>query len=88
MNTAQLTHVSGATFRQLDHWCHKGWLRPVGGVGTGYSRDFGAAEIRVAKLMARLVSAGVSPEAAHRAARGDGELAPGVRVDVDLAVTV
>jgi hypothetical protein len=88
MNTPMLVQVTGATFRQLDFWTRKGWLRPDGGVGTGYSRDFGGDEIRVAKVMARLVNAGVSPEAAHRAARGDGELAPGVRVDVDLAVTV
>ncbi len=87
MNTQTLCDVSGATFRQVDHWCRKGYLKPVGGVGTGYSRDFPGDEVRVAKIMARLVSAGVSPEAAHRAARGDGELAPGVRVDVDLAVT-
>jgi DNA-binding transcriptional MerR regulator len=83
-----LVQVSGATFRQLDHWCRKGWLRPEGGEGTGNFRDFPGDEISVAKVMARLVDAGVSPEAAHRAARNSGELAPGVRVDVDLAVSV
>lgn len=88
MNTTQLAVESGATFRMLDYWVRQGYLHPVGGVGTGNSRDFGGDEIRVAKVMARLVSAGVSPEAAHRAARSGGELASGVRVDVDLAVTV
>lgn len=88
MNTQMLCQVTSATFRQIDFWCRRGFLHPTGGVGTGYSRDFPGDEIRVAKLMARLVHAGVTPEAAHRAARGNGELAPGVRVDVDLAVTV
>jgi hypothetical protein len=83
-----LCQVSGATFRQLDHWSRRGWLHPIGGIGTGYSRDWPADEVRVAKVMARLVNAGVSPEAAARAARCGGELAPGVRVDVDMAVTV
>jgi DNA-binding transcriptional MerR regulator len=88
MNTPMLVQVSGATFRQLDHWSRKGLLRPVGGEGTGHVRDFPAEEVQVAKVMARLVGAGISPEAAARAARSGGELAPGVRVDVDLAVTV
>jgi DNA-binding transcriptional MerR regulator len=88
VNTTQLAAESGATFRMLDYWVRQGYLHPIGGVGTGSVRDFPAGEVHVAKVMARLVSAGVSPEAAHRAARGNGELAPGVRVEVDLAVTV
>lgn len=88
MNTPEVIEATGATFRQLDHWVRVGYLRPVGGDGPGRHRDWPGDEVRVAKTMTRLVQAGVRPEAAHRAARNDGKLAPGVRVDVDLAVTV
>jgi hypothetical protein len=88
VNTSMLVQVTDATYRQLDVWTRKGYLWPEGGEGTGYSRHWPAGEVQVAKVMARLVDAGLSPEAAHRAARRGGKLAPGVRVDVDLAVTV
>lgn len=88
MNTTELVQETGATFRQLDFWARQGYLRPVGGEGSGRLRDWPGDEVRVAKVMTRLVQAGVLPAAAHRAARHDGELAPGVRVDVDLAVAV
>lgn len=39
------------------------------------------AEVAVARLMARLVAAGLTPAAAHRVARG-GQLAPGITISI------
>lgn len=71
------------TYRQLDFWCSKGWLRPDQRGGSGYARTFSGDEARVARTMARLVAAGLKPDAAHRVARGEQELAPGIVVLVD-----
>lgn len=83
----RLRSVSGISYRQLDHWVDRGYLRPANQVtGTGNFRRFTADEMRVAVTMARLVAAGLTVAAAHRVARGETELAPGVRVLVE-AVT-
>lgn len=77
----------GLTYRQLDFWVRKGYLNPAnaraGGKGT--DRMFPPSEVMVAAEMARLVSAGLPPSLAHYAIYNDGELAPGVRVVVDVA---
>jgi hypothetical protein len=74
----------GLTYRQTDHWIKKGWLKPIGGApGSGSRRIFPPAEVKIAADMAVLVLAGVRPEAAYRAVRNGGQLAPGVRVVVD-----
>lgn len=84
MNASQvLADIPEITYRQLDHWCVKGWLRPDHRGGTGYARTFSGDEVRVARVMARLVAAGLTPAAAHRVARGEQELAPGIRVLVN-----
>lgn len=80
--SADLTEL-GLTYRQLDHWCSKGWLRPDGeGCGSGSRRTFPEREWRCAVLMAVLVRAGVSPVSARRAAVSDGWLGPNVQVTV------
>lgn len=81
--TDHVVRVSGASFRQIDHWRTQGYLRPVGLGGTGHAFYWAAAEVRVAVLMKRLVDAGLTPAAACRAARNGGVLAPGIRVAVD-----
>jgi hypothetical protein len=74
----------GVTYRQVDYWCRRGFLRPTNpGPGSGTVRVFLPAEYEVAVFMARAVAAGVSPDAAARAARHDGLLAPGVRLLLD-----
>ncbi len=86
MDLDRVLAVTGATYRQLDHWSRRGWLRPDGGGrGSGRPREWSRTEVEVATTMVRLVAAGITPEAAHRAARGDGVLAPGVRVLVEAA---
>jgi hypothetical protein len=86
MNGAQLVdRTPGLTYRQVAHWVSKGWLKPqrrwkaTGGVPL----EFDPEEVMVARMMARLVAAGVGPEAAHRVARG-GDLAPGITVHIGV----
>lgn len=79
----------GATYRQLDYWARKGYLRPSqpgkreDDYGSGFARRWTDEEIRVAALMARLANAGLPPALAARIARGDHEIGPGVFVLVD-----
>lgn len=62
--------AAGITYRQLDHWCKTGYLRPaVASPGSGYQRKFPPQEFQVARLMVLLVAVGVEPAAAARAAR-------------------
>lgn len=80
-----LARTPGLSYRMLDHWVRKGYLRPATKGGTGNAREWSGDEVRVAQKMARLVAAGLTPAAAHEVARagGDAELAPGVRVVVE-----
>ena len=82
MNSEQLATRTGLTYRQIDYWVRQGYLRPTGGEGCGYPRDFPADEVRVAVVMARLAAAGMKPADAERVARG-GDLGPGLTVLVD-----
>jgi MerR-like DNA binding protein len=76
----------GMSYRQLDYWVRRGYLRPGNvGAGSGSTRVWSKDELRVASLMARLVQAGLPPATASMVARSRGarfELAPGVVVRV------
>jgi hypothetical protein len=62
------------TYRQLDHWCRKGWIQPdVACPGSGKPRTFPAAEVRVLKRMALLVARGTVPSVAAGRARAEVE---------------
>lgn len=62
--------TAGITYRQLDHWCKTGYLRPaVASPGSGYQRKFPPEEREIARLMVSLTAVGVEPSAAARAAR-------------------
>jgi hypothetical protein len=77
--------VPGLTYRALDHWSRKGYLQPANpDCGSGRRRTWPAGEVEVAQLMHVLVSAGLSPAGAERAARNGGVLSPGVWVVVAL----
>lgn len=77
---------AGLTYRQADHWTRRGYLRPTNpDCGSGHGRDYPASEVRVAGVMVRLVAAGLTVEAAHTVARGESQLAPGVRVVMEAA---
>ncbi len=74
-----------ATYRQIDHWVRAGYLHPQHSRGTGNPREWTREEMRVLRVMARLVKAGLQPAAAAKAARSGAlitELAPGVRLAV------
>ena len=84
-HTEELAERTGATYRQVDHWARRGYLR-VNSRGHGVLRHWSDEEIRVATVMARLVAAGLTPAAAHTAARGRSRIGPGVYVLVDPEV--
>lgn len=74
----------GLTYRQVDFWSRKGYLRASNAdCGSGRERHWPASELPVAATMHRLVKAGLTVKAAHVVARGQGELAPGVTVLID-----
>jgi hypothetical protein len=86
-STQRHTTDLAASARQVGYWIDRGWLRPDAR-GTGNSYRWSDAEWRIAVVMSRLVVAGLSPEAAHQAARaagagGTAEIGPGLVVLVD-----
>jgi MerR HTH family regulatory protein len=69
----------GITYRVLDNWTRQGYLRATNAeCGHGYRRKWNREELAVAKIMRDLVSVGLTPNAAERAARNAGELGDGV----------
>jgi DNA-binding transcriptional MerR regulator len=59
----------GLSYRRLDHWATKGWIRPTHAGGSGNARVWPETELRIADLMRRLTAAGVATEVAARVAR-------------------
>jgi hypothetical protein len=55
------------SYRQLDHWCREGYLKPEGGNGT--QRSWSEIEIKIGRMMSRLVAIGMTPSAASGYAR-------------------
>lgn len=79
--------VPGVTYRQLDYWAKRGFLRPGREnpdkpSGTGNFRDWPAEELRVAEDIGRLRRAGLALPAAERKARQGREA-----VEAFLALT-
>jgi hypothetical protein len=69
-SSVDLMRLAGLTYRQVDHWCSQGYLRPPEpSPGSGAQRLFPPDEIRVAAIMGALVGSGVSVPSAARAAR-------------------
>lgn len=76
--------AKGITYRQLDFWSRRGYLKASNpDCGSGREKHWPEAELRVADVMYRLTKAGLTVKAAHTVARGQSELAPGVTVLVD-----
>jgi hypothetical protein len=62
--------TTGLTVRQLDYWATKHYLRPVeASPGSGFKRRWPAVEREVARLMLRLITAGLAVDVAAAAAR-------------------
>ena len=79
---SRLGHT-GVSYRQVDHWVRRGWLRPDNPHGgPGSVRQWTNDELDVAVRMAQLVKAGLAPEVAAKAAREGAEawLSPRVKV--------
>lgn len=70
VNAPTLCRRAGITYRQVDHWCRLGVLRPIGAAtpGSGAQRRFPRGEVRVAAAIAELRDIGVPLEIARRAA--------------------
>jgi hypothetical protein len=81
----QLLTTAGITYRQLDYWCRQGYLQPEHLGGSGVFRQWSKAEVRVVHTMGRLVTAGLLPPVAAKVARGEREIAPGIRVVIGRA---
>lgn len=77
--------ATGISYRQLDYWVRRNWLKPGNAqAGSGMARLWPESELSVALLMGRMVVAGIPADVAHQVARAGGraDLAPGVRVSV------
>lgn len=85
--SVDVVRQAGITYRQLDHWVRRRFVRPEPSRhgGTGFSREFAPEEVRVACVMGRLTAVGVSLELAARIARSGqsrNEVSPGVVIEV------
>lgn len=64
---ARIEDSMNISYRQLDHWCKEGYLKPEGGNGT--QRVWPEIEIRIGRMMSHLVAIGIKPEKAAFYAR-------------------
>lgn len=79
---SEVLATTGATYRQLDFWVRRGYLKPRNATpGSGFPRRWPTEEVTVAAAMTQLVAAGLTVEAAHHAARNGGQL-PGGKYQV------
>lgn len=67
---AAMIATTGITYRQLDYWTRRGYLRPDNaGCGSGRQRRWSAAEQRICTLIIRLCRAGLDLGRAAEVAR-------------------
>lgn len=63
---------AGISYRQLDHWCTKGWIDTIGrgtrNPGSGQQREFTTEQANKAKLMWCLSLTGFKTDVAERIA--------------------
>jgi hypothetical protein len=91
-NRAQMLVAAAITYRQLDHWTTRGYLRTYSQSkpGTGSTREWLTGEDQVAANMARLVTIGLEVLVAAHVARllaaqghrGSVCLADGITIEV------
>lgn len=81
-----VVHDLGATYRQVNYWVMRGYLRPEHETpGPGEPRRWPAVEREVARRMARLTAAGLPAELAAVFARESWpamDLGLGIRIEV------
>lgn len=68
MNKEKALELAGASYRQLDYWTRKGYLKVEGG-GTGVHRDWPAKEVKIASLIKLLIDGGFEVDSAAGIAR-------------------
>ncbi len=85
ITSSGLMKQTGLTFRQVDHWCRQGYLKPLNREveSQGFRREFPSSELRVALMMRDLMACGFSVAAAAKLARGDKELI--MKIDLTLS---
>ena len=74
MRSDDVMFFTGASRRQLDHWCTKGWVTPsiTASIGSGQPREWSVSDaVRVA-VMQRLCQAGVTVSEAAWFVNGGG----------------
>lgn len=83
----ELARLAQISYRQADFWSRSGLLRSAyPAAGSGHPRGYPPLEVQVATVMGILVRAGLPPGAAASAARNQGRLAPGIRIEFDPGV--
>jgi DNA-binding transcriptional MerR regulator len=78
--TEKALAATGISYRRLDFWASKGYLRPEGGGGSGRARRWPEAELQVGARMGVYVDRGLTPAVAEYAARNNGQLPGGGRI--------
>lgn len=60
VSSRDIKEQSGASYRQVDYWCHRGILKShTGNIGSGNFRYFDPEEIRVAKFFVKFSELGL-----------------------------
>ena len=93
LNAEQILAATGLTYRQLDHWTRRGYLRTANSESDKRQvRLWFYQERDVATLMVRLSNAGFTTKKAHRIARAalgaprNGRAS--IRIADDVVVTI
>jgi hypothetical protein len=68
-NPPEWATAVGLNYRTLDYWARCGYLKPLGGIGTGHRREWPELEQQIGALMVRLIAAGFTPSGASDVAR-------------------
>jgi hypothetical protein len=67
--TSDVVKMVGATFRQLDHWSRRGYVRPLNPTpGSGIQREWSPLDIRAARVLVSVSNFGSKSDLIFRAA--------------------
>lgn len=76
-STDVLARVPGLTYRQLDHWCVRGFLgERLATPGAGYHREFTTSDLMAVKHVVRLMAAGLTLAKAWEVTNNDTDWKP------------
>lgn len=72
LSRAEVLSALGITYRQLDHWCRRGYLRPIGeGEGSGSRRAYPPLEVSIGRRIVQLAADGLRLDVAAVRARAE-----------------